>query len=353
MSKKPPASLLNPRRSTSLKLDKRLATYFAASSAAGAALASDAQAAIVANTTVQPFGINGAVPIDFNSDGQVDFEIDHDRVDLGGGNVVDYLQLDKNDINGAPPAENPLPIDAFDTFPLNGTDPNDTFEAAYVVPVGQGDYPAALLPGAEIGSLSTWDFQEGDNFGGTGRTIRANRLIDEDATQVDKALGGLNDNLVYVPTNGPGFLGLGGQVRYLGVKMDFQNLHSVHYGWIGIRITNEADATGEVVGWAYETQANTSILAGDTGAPPTIPGDFNMDGTVDAADYVYWRKTDSGNVSAYAQWKSYFGQSSSGAGGIGVDSSAQAAPEPGSLLLGFGAALAIIGSFLFRRIRWS
>ena len=57
---------------------------------------------IVSNTTVQPFGVNGAVPIDFNSDGQIDFEIDHDRIDLGGGNIVDFLQLDKNDTNGSP-----------------------------------------------------------------------------------------------------------------------------------------------------------------------------------------------------------------------------------------------------------
>ena len=31
--------------------------------------------------TVQPFGINQEVNIDFNGDGQIDWQLDHDRVD--------------------------------------------------------------------------------------------------------------------------------------------------------------------------------------------------------------------------------------------------------------------------------
>ena len=230
--------------------DARLAAYLAAAGALGA---TQAYAAVVSNSTVQPFGVNGAVPIDFNSDGQVDYEIDHDRVDLGGGNNVDYLQLDKNDFNGASPGENLFPIQVFDTFPANSTPLNNTFSAGYVTPTATvGDYPAALLAGTTIGPGSTFDFQEADNFQGTGKTIRANRLIDEDATQADQILGGLSAAQVQVPTNGPNFLGLGGNVRYLGVRMGLNGFPDT-YGWIGIRITNEADATGEVVGWAYDT----------------------------------------------------------------------------------------------------
>jgi hypothetical protein len=332
--------------------DRRLAAYFAAS-AAGTLAASQAQAVIVSNSTVQPFGINGAVPIDFNSDGQVDYEIDHDRVDLGGGNVVDYLQLDKNDFNGAPPAEDPLPIDVFDTFELNGTDPNDTFDSAYVVPVQQGDYPAALLSGAEIGPLATFDFQEGDNAFGGGQTIRANRLIDEDDGQVDMVLGGLSDSQIYHATNGPNFLGLGGQVRYLGVKMDFENAgggttSAVNYGWIGVRITNEADATGEVVGWGYETDVGESIQAGEAAPGPT--GDFNGDGRVNAADYVVWRKTD-GTQEGYDAWRTNFGEmvgaGSLTAPGIGLG----AVPEPASLWLALVTGIAAVCAFIGRRLR--
>jgi hypothetical protein len=251
-------------------LDRRLAAYLTAAGAVGTAMASEAQADIVFNTTIQPFGINDAVSIDFNGDGQVDYEIDHDRVDLGGGNLVDYLQLDKNDTNGASMGENPCPINVFDTFDTNGTFPNDTADAGYVIPtLTQGDYPAALTAGTAIGPTSSIDYQEGDNFQGTGRTIRANRLIDEDAGQCDQALCGLSAAQVQVPTNGPNFLGLGGETRYLGVRMDFQSAGTVTYGWIGVRITNEADATGEVVGWAYNDSGG-AIRAGQVPEPSAV-----------------------------------------------------------------------------------
>jgi hypothetical protein len=90
-----------------VSLDGRLAAYLTAVGAT-AATSTDAQAVVVTNSTEQAFGINGAVSIDFNTDGQIDFEIDHDRIDLGGGNVVDFLQVDKNDTNGASLGENPL-----------------------------------------------------------------------------------------------------------------------------------------------------------------------------------------------------------------------------------------------------
>ena len=37
-------------------------------------------------------------------------------------------------------------------------------------------------------------------------------------------------------------------------------------------------------------------------AVPSLPGDFNNDGTVDAADYVVWRKTD-GTQTGYNAWR--------------------------------------------------
>jgi hypothetical protein len=244
-------------------LESRLAAYIAAVATAGVtgALASDAQGDVVVNNTEQPFGINGSVGIDFNGDTQIDFEIDHDRVNLPGGSTVDYLQIDKNDTNGATLGENPLPINVFDTFPLNGTISNNTADAAYVIAGPQGSYPAALTAGTPIGPGSVFDFSEGDNFAGTGRTIRANRLIDEDAGQVDQVIGGLTAAMIQVPTNGPNFLGLGGEVRYVGLKMGLNDA-DVNYGWVGIRIDDEAEATGAVVGYGYETTPNTPIGAG-------------------------------------------------------------------------------------------
>lgn len=250
------------------RLDARLAAYGAAAGAIGLAAAAESQGEIVANMTEQPFGINGAVPIDFNSDGQIDFELDHDRVDLGGGNLVDYLQIDKNDFNGASVGENLLPISDTDTFDVNGTIANDLAESKYVIPTGAiGEYPASLTAGTPIGPASTFDFQEGTNFNSTGRTIRANRLIDEDATQADMILGGLASDKVQVPFNGPNFLGSPGEVQYLGLRMDLNNTDQFNFGWVGIRIDNEADATGSVVGWAYETVPGVAINAGQIPEP--------------------------------------------------------------------------------------
>jgi hypothetical protein len=255
--------------------DARLATYLTAAGAVTTAMATDANAIVVGNNTVQPFGVNGVVSLDFNSDGQTDFQIDHDRVTLpSGGPTLDYLQIDKNDINSEtnPLAFDPGPDCCFAATPFSdgATTRNDANESAYVIGGPQGSYPAALTSGALIGPASTFDWQEGGNFQGSGKDIRANRLIDEDATQIDQVLGGQPPSGVYVPTNGPNFLGLGGQVRYLGLKMDLNNANNINYGWVGIRITNEADATGEVVGYAYETLPNVPILAGNVPEPSTI-----------------------------------------------------------------------------------
>lgn len=268
---------MKTQRTTSnslLALDRRLAAYLSAAGAIGATMATDAHAIVVGNTTVQPFGINGEVSLDFNQDGQTDFQIDHDRLTLPGGTVLDYLQIDKNDINGAtnPLAFDPGPNCCFQATPFSdGVTPrNDANEAAHVITGPQGSYPAALTAGTPIGLASTFDFQEGDNFQGNGKWIRANRLIDEDATQYDQVVGGRSPAGVYLPTNGPNFIGLGGEVRYVGLKMDLNNTNQFNYGWVGIRITNEADATGEVVGYAYETAPGVAIPAGTVPEPSSI-----------------------------------------------------------------------------------
>jgi len=71
-------------------------------------------------------------------------------------------------------------------------------------------------------------------------------------------------------------------------------------------------------------------------APSFSPGDFNQDGSVDAADYVLWRKTPTsyGGPDGYNTWKQYFGTGGTGAGGSG------AVPEPTSLI---GIVLAAFG----------
>jgi hypothetical protein len=346
-------------------LESRLAAYVAMTGAA-AGLSADADAAIVANTTPQSFGINGEANIDFNADGQIDFQIDHDRYNLNGTDL-DYLQIDKNDINSA---ADPLPVDPLtggmaQTFPPNNTTPNNATDAAYLTS-SQGSYPSALQLNDPIGPASTFDWQEGDNYLGGGQTIRANRLIDEDQTQIDQAVGGKTPEQVYVPTNGPNWVGLNGEVRYLGLKMHLNGAPntSPQYGWVGVRIDNEADATGTVVGYAYETEPGVEILAGDTG--PVVPmADYDDDGDVDGNDFLVWQRAVGNNVANGTGadgngngvvdgpdldlWETQFGSTASVATG---QVSAAVVPEPGSLLMaGLCAVMALALVFTKRRQR--
>ena len=79
-----------------------------------------------------------------------------------------------------------------------------------------------------------------------------------------------------------------------------------------------------------------------------VPGDFNNNGVVDAADYVLWRKggplqnevDTPGTVNAqdYTDWRARFGNPNPGSGSS-LD--ATAVPEPATwsmMLMGFGVA---------------
>ena len=67
-------------------------------------------------------------------------------------------------------------------------------------------------------------------------------------------------------------------------------------------------------------------------AAPGLPGDYNLDSIVDAADYVVWRKTGINGQPGYNTWRANFGQP--GGSGAGATASANAAvPEPTSLAL--------------------
>jgi hypothetical protein len=131
----------------------------------------------------------------------------------------------------------------------------------------------------------------------------------------------------------------------------------ITYGWIGIRITNELDATGDVVGWGYET-SGAPIKAGFTGE---LEGDYNRNGEVDAADYVIWREnlglmefaspeTGDGNgdgivsVEDYGYWRERFGNI------VDSGSSLNAVPEPSSFLLSAMFGLLLGSRYVWKRI---
>jgi len=90
----------------------------------------------------------------------------------------------------------------------------------------------------------------------------------------------------------------------------------------------------------YAGPTETALRVGNISyvtGPDTLPGDYNNDGSVNAADYVVWRKTD-GMQQGYNTWRTNFGRTS----GSGTALSGAAVPEPSALLLGaLGAALTI------------
>jgi len=65
------------------------------------------------------------------------------------------------------------------------------------------------------------------------------------------------------------------------------------------------------------------------------PGDFNVDGRVDAADYVVWRKTD-GSPAAYTTWRTNFGRT------VFSSSSSATLPEPAAIVMISATALVIL-----------
>jgi hypothetical protein len=127
-------------------------------------------------------------------------------------------------------------------------------------------------------------------------------------------------------------------------------------------LTLNTASIGMKTGTISITSSSQGVENGATNIPITylvvLPGDYNGDGTVDAGDYVVWRKNSGltggasyakgdgdrdGNVttSDYTIWRSHFGQTATGAGSAAE--LASAVPEPSSL------ALLVIGICLLGR----
>lgn len=89
---------------------------------------------------------------------------------------------------------------------------------------------------------------------------------------------------------------------------------------------------GQLVFAATFTDGSQGVFVSN--AVAHLPGDFNDDGSVDAADYVFWRKT-GGTQDGYNTWRANFGPAPSegwSSGGSGATESASI-PEPAGLAL--------------------
>jgi fibronectin-binding autotransporter adhesin len=153
-----------------------------------------------------------------------------------------------------------------------------------------------------------------------------------------KVLGGtLSINNTYLPDAADVYLATGALFTLNFTGSD--TIRSLFIDGIG-QVTGTWGGTGS--GAAHITSLITSTGLLNVTTATSLPGDYNNDGKVNAADYVMWRKNPGafgGDPAGYNTWRANFG-----AGGAGAGSSlgTGAVPEPTTLLL----SLVMVGSML-------
>jgi hypothetical protein len=119
---------------------------------------------------------------------------------------------------------------------------------------------------------------------------------------------------------------------WVDFSLDGTSPSNTEFVRVGIIVNGAVNTTGADRGAFFDDLSLTLASAG-------LDGDHNLDGSVDAADYVVWRKNPSafGGDGGYTTWRENFGEMASGIGG---GQSNAAVPEPASWVLGFMALVA-------------
>ena len=123
-----------------------------------------------------------------------------------------------------------------------------------------------------------------------------------------------------------------GDIRTIS-ELNSSGIPGNEYGW-----PSAFNSLGQLAFWASFTDGSQGVFVSN--AVAHLPGDFNNDGTVDAADYIVWRKTDN-TQTGYDTWRANFGTSlNAGSGSVlpSAESLSAAIPEPSSMLLLMAAA---------------
>jgi probable HAF family extracellular repeat protein len=104
-------------------------------------------------------------------------------------------------------------------------------------------------------------------------------------------------------------------------------------GWT-LNYASAVSADGQfIVGGGINPIGNPEAWIARLAPVAPLPGDFNDDGAVDAADYVVWRKS-SGTQAGYETWRAHFGATAgSGAALPSASPLSAAVPELNSMLL--------------------
>jgi hypothetical protein len=113
-----------------------------------------------------------------------------------------------------------------------------------------------------------------------------------------------------------------------GTVVDLNSLIDPASGWF-LAVASDISDTGWISGTGSFEGVASHFLMRVPATAVTLSGDFNDDGTVDAADYVVWRKTD-GTHAEYDSWRANFGEP---AGSGSVAGANATVPEPTTLVM--------------------
>lgn len=315
---------------------RRLASY-AAAAGLGAFAWGEAARAVIVYTDVPDIVLQRGDPAaNLNLDGDPTGKLDlHFRNNAGGAWYASGRLI------GLPYPAIPAPA-SYSYVLTRATDPPGS---------NPGYYVRAFHPNDQIGPV------------GVGITLKANRHLNTPQNGYGVMKTNLR-NAFSLPDDGGNF-GDSTSDQFAGIAIKDPD-DGLHFGWVRIRaeLLNTPSypyyaLKWTLYDWAYETQLNTPILAGAKPAP--VAGDYNNDGTVDAADYVVWRNqlgqgtalpntdpTDTDNTVTQAEynfWRSRFG--SAAGSGSGVLQENASVPEPTSLAL----LAAGVGALVSRRRR--
>jgi autotransporter-associated beta strand protein len=206
-----------------------------------------------------------------------------------------------------------------------------------------------LINGGLLGTGVT-TVAAGGALGGTG-SLAGNVLFEEGSMFVAEFASGMIDPLAF--TGNVDLSALANTLNVIGTGTGSSWVIATYGG--SLTGTFENITTGFTID--YGTGSNSQITLNLSG-PGGVPGDYNQNGTVDAADYVVWRNNlgagslpneggiSPGNVDSedYNFWRSRFGATSGAGAGLGSSN----VPEPSSILL-IGLALISLAGIRIRR----
>ncbi len=234
---------------------------------------------------------------------------------------------------------------------------NDSAQAAFVMRSAQdGTNHLVFHNGTNAASVKA-DFNGGKGYSlnNAGQLayaeIPAVKVITNGVTTTVASTADGFDSLMKVGT-GEVFINDSGQVAFWGSVSQYQsqpvNWQGIYTGpdilndrvvIVGDSVLGHAVNHVELLGMnnagqmllSVESQSPDPWTGLVVATPDVLPGDYNEDDAVDAADYVVWRKKGIIGQPGYDTWRAHFGETN--APGSGANTTSTAIPEPASLVL--------------------